>query len=305
MGVQFTTDTSGWISGVRFYKGVGNTGTHIGDLWTSSGTLLAEATFTNETATGWQTVAFQTPVAVTAGTTYVAGYYDPSGHYAEGGGYFDSAVNNSPLHAPANAGVYAYGDDKFPSGTYQGDNYWVDPIFTTQAPSQGSAQCPCSIWSASSAPATASANDPNSVELGVKFTTSVNGWITGIRFYKGSANAGTHIGSLWDSSGDLLGSVTFTNETATGWQEADFATPIPVTAGVTYIASYLAPNGGYAEDDQELAPGVTNGPLEALPSGSSGGNGVYVYTHSVEFPTNTYNSANYWVDVVFTETSSS
>jgi Domain of unknown function (DUF4082) len=96
--------------------------------------------------------------------------------------------------------------------------------------------------------------------------------------------------------------VTFTNETATGWQEADFATPIAVTAGDTYIASYLAPSGGYSEDDQELASGLTNGPLEALPSGSSGGNGVYAYTHSVEIPTNTYNSANYWVDVVFTET---
>ena len=63
----------------------------------------------------------------------------------------------------------------------------------------------------------------------MKFTASANGWITGIRFYKGASNTGTHIGSLWDSSGDLLGSVTFTNESASGWQEADFATPIAVT----------------------------------------------------------------------------
>ena len=124
-------------------------------------------------------------------------------------------------------------------------------------------------------------------------------------FLQGSANTGSHVGSLWDAGGDLLGSVTFTNESASGWQEADFATPIAVTAGTTYVASYLAPNGGYAEDDQGLASGVTNGPLQALPSGTNGGNGVYRYTHSVAFPTNTYNSANYWVDVVFTETSPS
>jgi hypothetical protein len=306
LGIQFTPDTSGWITGVRFYKGSGNTGTHIGDLWTADGTQLAEATFTSETASGWQTAQFQNPVAVTAGTTYVAGYYAPTGHYAEDSAYFASAVDNSPLHAQADSGpggngVYAYGVNKFPSHTYNGDNYWVDPIFTTQAPSQ--VQCPCSIWPSFSVPGTPSASDHSSVELGVKFTASANGWITGIRFYKGTSNTGTHIGSLWDSSGNLLGSVTFTNESASGWQEADFATPIAVTAGTTYVASYLAPSGGYAEDDQGLASGVTNGPLQALPSGTSGGNGIYRYTPAVAFPTYTYNSANYWVDVVFTETS--
>jgi methionine-rich copper-binding protein CopC len=309
LGVRFTPDTSGWITGVRFYKGSGNVGAHVGNLWTASGTLLGAAAFSGETASGWQTVQFQNPVAVTAGTTYVAGYYAPDGHYAEDSGYFNSKVDNSPLHAPATSsggnGVYAYGNDKFPSSTYGGDNYWVDPIFTTTAPTGGgSSQCPCSIWSSASVPSITSANDNGSVELGVKFTAAANGWISGIRFYKGSANTGTHVGSLWDTSGDLLGSVTFANETASGWQEADFSSPIAVTAGTTYIASYLAPNGEYSEDDQGLTSAVSNGPLTALASGTSGGNGVYLYTHSPSLPTNTYNSANYWVDVVFTETAS-
>ena len=60
------------------------------------------------------------------------------------------------------------------------------------------------------------------------------------------ANTGTHIGSLWDSSGNLLGQVTFTNESAAGWQQANFSTPIAVNANTTYVASYFAPNGGYA-----------------------------------------------------------
>ena len=47
-------DVSGNISGVRFYKAAGNTGVHTGSLWTSSGQLLATATFVNETASGWQ-----------------------------------------------------------------------------------------------------------------------------------------------------------------------------------------------------------------------------------------------------------
>ena len=67
---------------MRFYKGTGNGGTHTGSLWTSSGTLLATGTFTNETASGWQTLTFANPVQISANTTYVVSYYDPDGHYA-------------------------------------------------------------------------------------------------------------------------------------------------------------------------------------------------------------------------------
>ena len=53
---------AGTINGIRFYKGAGNGGTHLGHLWTNGGALLAEATFTGETASGWQTARFATPV---------------------------------------------------------------------------------------------------------------------------------------------------------------------------------------------------------------------------------------------------
>ena len=108
-------------------------------------------------------------------------------------------------------------------------------------------QCPCSHLVPSTAqPSVASSGDTSAVNLGVQFTPSVNGWITGIRFYKGAGNTGTHIGSLWTTGGTLLGQVTFTNESASGWQEADFSSPIAVTAGTTYVASYFAPNGDYS-----------------------------------------------------------
>ena len=77
LGVQFSSDVDGWITGVQFYKGPGNTGTHVGNLWTAGGTLLARATFTSESASGWQTVNFSSPVAITANTTYVASYFAP------------------------------------------------------------------------------------------------------------------------------------------------------------------------------------------------------------------------------------
>ena len=50
VGVKFKTDTYGIVTGIRFYKASTNTGTHVGNLWTATGQLLATATFTGETA---------------------------------------------------------------------------------------------------------------------------------------------------------------------------------------------------------------------------------------------------------------
>ena len=68
-----------------------------------------------------------------------------------------------------------------------------------------------------------------------------------------------------DGHRDLLGSVTFTGETATGWQQANFAPPIAVTANTTYVVGYHAPAGGYAVNPDFFATtGVDNGTLHAL-----------------------------------------
>ncbi|MCZ9338840.1 DUF4082 domain-containing protein, partial [Streptomyces sp. TRM76130] len=106
----------GWITGVTFYKGAGNTGTHTGSLWSDDGTLLASGTFTGETESGWQTLVFATPVKVTASTAYVASYHAPNGRYAVDGGYFASAHLSYPLTATADTtahpnGLYRYGSD--------------------------------------------------------------------------------------------------------------------------------------------------------------------------------------------------
>ena len=44
--------------------------------------------------------------------------------------------------------------------------------------------------------------------------------------------------------------------------------------------------------------GVTSGPLQALAEGVSGSNGVYGYG-SGGFPSQSFQSTNYWVDLVF------
>jgi hypothetical protein len=167
----------------------------------------------------------------------------------------------------------------------------------------GPRTCPCTIWPASTIPLVASASDGNAVNLGVRFRASENGFISGVRFFKGSSNVGTHVGTLWSSAGVQLASATFTNETATGWQQVSFASPVAVTAGTDYVASYHAPSGGYSIDANYFATAAfDNPPLQAPQNGVGGGNGLYAYGAAPAFPTSSFQSSNYWVDVVFTTT---
>src|SRR5689334_16045813 len=70
-----------------------------------------------------------------------------------------------------------------------------------QVPEESAAAtCPCTIFTSGQTPANPSENDPAAVELGVKFRVDQAGFITGVRFYKGTGNSGTHTGSLWSST---------------------------------------------------------------------------------------------------------
>nr|WP_254678762.1 DUF4082 domain-containing protein [Arthrobacter sp. 24S4-2] len=623
VGMKFTTQTAGVVNGVSFYKSSLNKGTHIGNLWSASGALLATATFTAETTTGWQNVNFSTPVAIAANSVYVVSYYAPQGHYAQAPGYMypnpspmpagNSSLDSGVLHGLRNTptsgnGVYTYGaTSRFPSSSYNAENYWVDVRFTPSAPiapavssttpanastgvaitaaptatfnqavtansitftlkkpdntavagttsySSGTAtftpsvalaysttytatvsgatnasgqamtgpyswtfttgaappapavtssspanqatgvpasvtpsvtfnqavvaasvvftlkdpanatvagttsynsttntstftpgaalafnttytatvtgatnasgqsmtgpftwtfttaaapvppavasttpvsqavgvgvntaptatfnqtvtassitftlqagttnvagtrsysgntvtftptsalaysttytatvsgatnstgqtmaspytwtfttaaqpgvSCPCTVFAANALPGTIDQPDGSSVELGMKFRSDVAGDVTGIRFYKSVQNFGTHTGKLWTSGGQLLATVTFTGESASGWQQANLSTPVTIQANTTYVVSYYAPNGHYSADGGFFNTGVNNYPLHGLASGVDGLNGVYRYGTS-GFPSSSYNNANYWVDVVLNGSSS-
>jgi hypothetical protein len=487
LGVKFKSDIAGTVNGIRFYKSAGNVGTHVGSLWSSTGQLLAQVTFSGESASGWQQANFSTPVKIQPNTTYVASYLAPSGHYSVNGPNFATAVENPPLHGLAGEnGLYAYnGSSVFPTGSYNSSNYWVDVLFapeaapvipsaptavsatagfgsatvTWTAPSSGNpptsyvitpyigatAQTaktitgtppatqttvsgltpqtsytfkvtavngagsspesaasnaikpegaiapeaptgltvtprnsgallswsepaddggsaitsytvtpylgsealtstnvggnvtsvtvgslqngstytfkvtatnvvgpgPASAASAevmprvtlfegeSPAAANASIEDNGSVVLGVKFSSATTGQVRGIRFYKSAENTGTHVIGLWNQWGDLLAQATVAGESASGWQEGNFATPVNINAGTTYVAGYLAPKGHYAATPQGFGSAVTSGPLTGL-ADSNSSNGLYVYSSSLVFPVSSYNATNYWVDVLFT-----
>jgi len=156
------------------------------------------------------------------------------------------------------------------------------------------------IWPADPAPIPPTSEDA-AVTLGVKFQSSVTGFVNGVRFFSPSEvslTAGAYTGQLWTTSGTLLASGTFTGVTTDSWQELTFATPVLIAANTTYIASYHTTASKYVSTAAGLAAPVTNGSLTALDNVSAGGNGVFSYGAATVFPVNSV-GANYWVDVIF------
>ncbi len=137
------------------------------------------------------------------------------------------------------------------------------------------------------------------LELGMKFKSTIPGFITGFRYYKGVNVTGSHVGNLWTSTGTLLASEPFVNETASGWQTATLAVPVAISANTTYIVSYFAASGKFSYDDPFFTSAITNGPLKGLANGEQGPNGVSNYP-GTGFPTGASGSSNYYADVIFT-----
>lgn len=398
LGLKFRSDVDGVITALRFYKGPGNAGPHVGKLWTSNGELLGSVNFEAETAIGWQQANFAAPVPISAGSTYVASYHAPVGRYSANPGGLASAVYRPPLQSlpssPAGGnGVYRYGTDGFPVNSFGATSYLVDVVFadsvgpqvTVLSPEPGAqdvaldasisatfgepmrpqsitidvrdahgssipgtvaydaSNCsatfvqsgalapnsaytarvtsakdlagndltPVTTWSfttrntalvtlfGNSTPAVASNDDSSALELGLRFMASQSGGILGVRFYKGPANSGPHVGRLWTASGEKLAEAEFVNESGSGWQVAQFESPVAVVPGEHYVVSYYAPNGGFSLDYGYFSNGdIESGPLTAIGT-SSAPNGLFRYGAGGGFPTGSVGGSNYWVDVLF------
>lgn len=423
LGVKFIPSVDGTITGVRFYKQGAMSGTHVGRLWNNgSGPQITSATFQSETASGWQTVTFGSPVAVTAGTTYVASVSMMDGRYIATTNYFTSNIVNGPLTAPSSAssggnGVFNGSAGSYPNNTSGSANYWIDvsfyasdpPVVNSVSPTNNStdiepgdtvkatfdmsmdattftsntftvkdssdnavagaysyddttktasfianeglaanttytatleggtgttvnnvagialasdytwsfttaatAQCPCSLKDRVAPVNAGTADDLGTAELGVKVKASTNGYITSLRFYKPITSAETtHTGNIWSSTGTKLASVTFSNETDYGWQEAKLSTPLRINENQVYIISYGAPDAIYAYTANALTgQNLSSGYLTAYASGSSenaatssgNGNGVFVSTAGNYPSSASPNGSYYWIDAVFSLT---
>src|SRR5262249_18490826 len=136
----------------------------------------------------------------------------------------------------------------------------------------------CTIWPSTAVPVGVDGGPDSPVEIGGRFTSDVAGTVTGIRFYKASANGGTHVRNLWKRTGTNPAAAPFAGETASGWQQVSFPAPVAIAANPVYVASYHATAGHYSDDDGYFSgKGVDSPPLHALADGVSGANGVYAY----------------------------
>ena len=160
--------------------------------------------------------------------------------------------------------------------------------------------CPCTVFGTEAPLGDALVDQP--IEVGMKFRSDEDGYITALRFYKQANNTGQHIGHLWTASGDLLAEVPFTNETASGWQEATLPVPVPIAQNTVYVTSYHSAQGRFGFSGNYFALRKDNPPLHAPATSQVGGNGVYRYGATAVSPTRPSTRTNYWVDAVFEPT---
>jgi hypothetical protein len=243
--------------------------------------------------------------SITTGASTVSGIATDSG----GGvvaGVEVSVDGGNTWHPATGRGTWSYTWTPTALGSVTIKTRAVDDSGNLETPSSGVTvtivpqDCPCTGWGTTSAPSTPDSGDGNAVEVGVKFKADFNGYITGIRFYKSTANTGAHVGNLWTTAGALLASANFTNETSSGWQQVNFSTPVAITANTVYVASYFAPVGHYSADANFFATsGVDDPPVHLLANGVSGADGVFSYGSASLFPTSSFHSTNYWVDVAY------
>ncbi len=159
--------------------------------------------------------------------------------------------------------------------------------------------CPCSLFASTAVPGTPSDPDDQAsqggIEVGVRFSADVAGFVSAVRFYRGAGNAGVHVATLWDANGNVVSTAgaghSFGGETDTGWQTLVFRLPVAIAAHTEYVAGYHSDFGSYSSDT-----GFFDAPLAAPPLHAS--TGVYAYG-AERFPTSTFEASNYWVDVQF------
>ncbi len=129
LGMKFQSSVSGQITAIRYWKDVKESGTHVGHIWSSTGTLLASATFAGETASGWQQQALYHALTISPNTAYVVSVNTTFYVDTVGGLFFP--VSNGALISIADDDNGLFGrPGTFPTQSYRQSNYFRDVVFT-------------------------------------------------------------------------------------------------------------------------------------------------------------------------------
>ena len=263
VATQFSASVNGTVKALRFYRAPGETGNTTARLWSDTGAQLASATFVNDGTSGWKELPIGGGVALTAGTRYRVSF-NTNTYQAKTNCGLGSGITNGPLTAWQ--GFWGQPLGAMPT-TSSCSNYFADVVFE-----------PGTEIFSNQVPGTFGAASPG-YEVGTQFSSSVNGTVKGLRFYRAPGETGDNILRLWTNTGTLLATGRFVDNgsNAYGWQEVAIG-GVPITAGVLYRVS-VNTNTMQAKTNCGLGSGITNGPLTAWqglwgqPVGSMPGNG--------------------------------
>lgn len=291
VGVRFRATVPGEVKGLRFYKSAANTGTHTGSLWRADGTLLARTTFRGETPSGWQEAALDQPVQIAAGTTYVASYYAPAGHYAASRDFFAAEFRREPLFAVQNVagagnGLYRYGTAPlFPTLSFNATNYWVDVVFSAgSGPADRPPTTPAQLRAqVTGAGEVSLAWDPSSDDVGVESYEVVRdgttlGRTSEPRYVdRGLAAGSTHAYKV--RAIDTIGQGSaYSNEVTLTVRPPEACREV-VQYGITFAFDREYPCGTFANGDWWVAPAAPGGHVVVArisPDATTGRNGFEV-----------------------------
>ena len=130
------------------------------------------------------------------------------------------------------------------------------------------------------------------LELGVKTSTTQEGWVKKVFFYKYAGDDGGHSAHIWSANGTLLGAQDFVDETESGWQSVALDTPVHIVEGQTFTVSVFGATYYFAGG---AFPARTSGPLTIIDS-------YYKYVDHPSYPQDTVHT-NYAVDFNFSSDS--
>lgn len=209
LGLEWYVTTTAWSTHARWYRGTVNVQPDNIRLYRIDTpgvyTVVAEITSPTWTGTGWQEPAWPAPVALSPLQPYEVVVHYPD-HYTATGGYWATGgpgaggITNGILVAPdtvqastGSQGAYGYGSPAFPTGTFNGGNYWVDVVVTDTDPTSGGAV---------------------DLEGSARAASDATGTLTVSRAFTGttpdSDGAGGDLGAMRDVTGIAAGATTAT-----------------------------------------------------------------------------------------------
>jgi Domain of unknown function (DUF4082)/Bacterial Ig-like domain len=128
LGTRMTTDEPSDLVAVRFYKDAGESGAHVGRVWSETGTELARVHFEHETASGWQRQALPQALRLDPGRSYTVSVGLNDFYVKTQDGLSQQLVSGPLRSVPTANGRYAEVAGQFPQSSWRSSNYFVDGV---------------------------------------------------------------------------------------------------------------------------------------------------------------------------------